>query len=124
MQLVGSGTETWASALLDVQDLTDRIAKKHGGWTPLAENYGKRPDNKFHSVPDFFIGFPGLYRKDLWTEMGMPNDPETWEDLHKGGMKLKAKNFPIGIGLAHHDSPASWRARTPSTTSRPATPAR
>ncbi|HYE94485.1 MAG TPA: twin-arginine translocation signal domain-containing protein, partial [Terriglobales bacterium] len=32
VQLVGSGTEKWASALLDVQDTADRIAKKHGGW--------------------------------------------------------------------------------------------
>jgi hypothetical protein len=41
----------------------------------------------------------------------MANGPDSWEDLHKGGQKLKAKGFPIGIGLAHHDdSRASWRA--------------
>ena len=68
-------------------------------------------DGKFHAIPDFFIDFPGLYRKDLWTEIGMPNGPITWDDLHKGGAKLKAKGFPVGIGLAHHDdSRASWRA--------------
>jgi multiple sugar transport system substrate-binding protein len=111
VQLVGSGTEKWATALLDVQDAADRIARKHGGWTPQADNYSKAADGKFHSIPDFFIDFPGLYRKDLWTDVGMPNGPETWEDLHKGGAKLKTKGFPIGIGLAHHDdSRASWRA--------------
>jgi multiple sugar transport system substrate-binding protein len=112
VQLVGTGTEKWASALLDVQDVADRIGKKHGGWTPQADNYAKAvADGKFHSIPDFFIDFPGLYRKDLWTEVGMPNGPDTWEDLHKGGAKLKAKGNPIGIGLAHHDdSRASWRA--------------
>src|SRR4026207_781387 len=112
VQLVGTGTEKWATALLEVQDVADKLAKKYGGWTPLAENYCKvRSDGKFHAVPDFFIDFPGLYRKDLWTEIGMPNGPDTWEDLHKGGMKLKAKGFPVGIGLAHHDdSRASWRA--------------
>ena len=99
MQLVGSGTEKWASALLDVQDLADRIGKKHGGYTPLAENYCKA-NGKFHSIPDFFIDFPGLYRKDLWTEIGMPNGPDTWDDLRTGGAKLKAKGFPVGIGLA------------------------
>ena len=112
VQLVGSGTEKWASALADVQDAADRIAKKHGGFTPLAENYCKvHADGKFHSIPDFFIDFPGLYRKDLWTEVGMPNGPDSWEDLRVGGAKLKAKGFPLGIGLAHHDdSRASWRA--------------
>ena len=39
VQLVGSGTEKWAGALMDVQDVADKLAKKHGGWTPLAENY-------------------------------------------------------------------------------------
>jgi multiple sugar transport system substrate-binding protein len=111
VQLVGTGTEKWASALADVTDACDKLAKKHGGWTPLAENYCKTQDGKFRSVPDFFIDFPGLYRKDLWTEIGMPNGPDTWEDLHKGGMQLKKKGFPLGIGLAHHDdSRASWRA--------------
>ena len=109
---MGTGTEKWADALLDVQDAADKLGKKYGGWTPLADNYCKvAADGKFHAIPDFFIDFPGLYRKDLWTEVGMPNGPDTWEELHKGGMKLKAKGFPIGIGLAHHDdSRASWRA--------------
>ena len=112
VQLVGTGTEKWSNALLDVQDAADRIGKKHGGFTPLADNYCKvAADGHYHSIPDFFIDFPGLYRKDLWTEVGYPNGPDSWEELHKGGMKLKAKGFPIGIGLAHHDdSRASWRA--------------
>jgi multiple sugar transport system substrate-binding protein len=111
VQLVGSGTEKWAAALTDVQDLCDKLAKKYGGFTPLAENYSKTADGKFHSVPDFFIDFPGLYRKDLWGEIGMPNGPDGWEDLRVGGAKLKTKGFPVGIGLAHHDdSRASWRA--------------
>jgi multiple sugar transport system substrate-binding protein len=113
VQLVGSGTEKWANALLDIQDSADRVGKKYGGWTPQAENYSKA-GGTFHSMPDFFIDFPGLYRKDLWTEVGMPNGPDTWEELRIGGAKLKAKGFPIGIGLAHHDdSRASWRATDP-----------
>ncbi len=111
VQLVGSGTEKWAAALADVQDVCDKLGKKYGGWVPLAENYSKTRDGRFHSVPDFFIDFPGLYRKDLWTEVGMPDGPDTWEALHKGGAQLKKKGFPIGIGLAHHDDArASWRA--------------
>ncbi|HZN50336.1 MAG TPA: twin-arginine translocation signal domain-containing protein, partial [Methylomirabilota bacterium] len=41
VQLVGTGTEKWATALMDVQDTADKLAKKHGGFTPLAENYCK-----------------------------------------------------------------------------------
>ena len=111
VQLAASGTEKFAPALLDVHDLADKIGKKYGGWTPLAQNYSE-VKGRYHSIPDYFIDFPGLYRKDLWTEhAGMPNGPDSWEDLRTGGAKLKAKGFPIGIGLAHHDdSRASWRA--------------
>ena len=105
-----------APALLDVQDLADKLGKKYGGWTPLAENYSQGQGRAIHSIPDFFIDFPGLYRKDLWTEIGMPNGPDSWEELHEGGPKLKAKGFPIGIGLAHHnDSRNSWRAISGAT---------
>ena len=55
------------------------------------------------AFPDYFIDFPGLYRKDLWDEIGMT--PDTWEDVRKGGAKLKAKGFPIGIGLGHSVDP-------------------
>jgi multiple sugar transport system substrate-binding protein len=110
VQLAGSGTEKFAPALLEVQDLADKLGKKHGGWTPLAENYCSYK-GKFYSIPDYFIDFPGLYRKDLWTEIGMPDGPDTWDEVRVGGAKLKAKGFPIGIGLAHHnDSRNSWRA--------------
>ena len=116
VQLVGTGTEKWANALMDVQDVADKLAKKHGGWTPLADNYCKlAADGKFHSLPDFFIDFPGLYRKDLWTEIGMPNGPDTWEDLHKGGTKPSKFDdasmallglllaFSFGMSIAKHD---------------------
>ena len=110
IQLAASGTEKWAPSLLDVQDLAEKLGKKYGGWTSLAENYSM-VKGKYFSIPDYFIDFPGLYRKDLWTEIGMPNGPDTWDELRVGGAKLKAKGFPIGIGLAHHnDSRNSWRA--------------
>ena len=110
VQMAGSGTEKFAPALIEVQDLADKLAKKYGGWSPLAENYSQYK-GKFYSIPDYFIDFPQLYRKDLWTEIGMPNGPDTWEEVRQGGAKLKAKGFPLGIGLAHHnDSRNSWRA--------------
>src|SRR4026209_3000045 len=110
VQMPGTGTEKFAPALIDVQDLADKLGKKYGGWTPLAKNFSE-VKGRFQSIPDYFIDFPGLYRKDLWTEVGMPNGPDTRDELRVGGAKLKAKGFPLGIGLAHHnDSRNSWRA--------------
>src|SRR5262249_13076946 len=110
VQLAASGTEKWAPATVDVSDVADKLGRKYGGWTPLAENYSA-VKGRFHSIPDFFIDLPGLYRKDLWTEVGMPNGPETWDDVLAGGRKLKAKGHPLGIGLSHcNDARNSWRA--------------
>jgi multiple sugar transport system substrate-binding protein len=110
VQLAASGTEKWAPATVDVTDLANKLASTYGGWTPLARNYSE-VKGRFHSIPDYFIDLPGLYRKDLWTEVGMPNGPDTWEQVLEGGRKLKAKGHPVGIGLAHHnDARNSWRA--------------
>jgi multiple sugar transport system substrate-binding protein len=36
--------------------------------------------------------------------------PDTWEDIRKGGAKLKAKGHPVGISLGHsNDANFSWR---------------
>ena len=39
VQMAASGAEKWAPALLDVNDLADKLGKKYGGWSSLAENY-------------------------------------------------------------------------------------
>ena len=111
VQLAGSGTEKFAPALIDVQDLADKLGKKYGGWTPLAKNYSE-VKGRYHSIPDYFIDFPGLYRKDLWTEIAAcPTARTPGKTCWKVAAKLKAKGYPIGIGLAHHnDSRNSWRA--------------
>jgi multiple sugar transport system substrate-binding protein len=55
--------------------------------------------NTWIAFPDYFIDFPGLYRKDLWDEIGMT--PDTWDNVRIGSAKLKAKGNPTGIALAH-----------------------
>jgi multiple sugar transport system substrate-binding protein len=53
-------------------------------------------------LPNYFIRFPGLYREDLWAEIGMAKGPDSWDELRTGGAKLKAKGNPVGIGMANH----------------------
>src|SRR6185295_448957 len=57
VQLAGSGTEKFAPALVEVQDLAEKLGRRHGGWTPLAENYSTYK-GRFYSIPDYFIDFP------------------------------------------------------------------
>ena len=50
-----------------------------------------------------------MYRKDLWSEIGMT--PDTWDDVRSGGAKLRAKGHPVGMSLARSNDPnLAWRA--------------
>jgi multiple sugar transport system substrate-binding protein len=50
-------------------------------------------------VPD-----PGNYHKEVWTKIGMPNGPVTYDDLVKAAPEIKKvapqMQIPIGIGLS------------------------
>src|SRR5205814_971299 len=64
---------------------------------------------------DNYVPDPGDYLKTLWTEIGMPDGPATWEDLVKAAPLIKGKHpeiqIPIGIGMAQElDSNMAARA--------------
>jgi multiple sugar transport system substrate-binding protein len=90
--------------------LIAEFEKKYGKVVPVGRNLAYDSERKrWTAFPDYYIVFPGLYRKDLWDDIGMK--PDTWEDVRKGGALLKKKGHPVGIGLAHHqDANSSWRS--------------
>src|SRR5262249_4136226 len=98
------GPHLYAKHLFDLTSLVEEIEKKHGQVLPMGRQIAWSEETKSWSAfPDYFIDFPGLYRKDLWDEIGMK--PDTWEDVRVGGAKLKKKGNPVGIGLAHAVDP-------------------
>jgi multiple sugar transport system substrate-binding protein len=94
--------------MVDVSDITKQISEAHGGWIPLAETLGL-VDGAWHAVPEYFIDFPALYRKDLFDANGLA-PVDTWDDLLKAGTLLKGKGNPIGIAINQksNDSSNSW----------------
>jgi len=95
---------------LDLTDLVQAIEKKFGKASAVGRGLAfDTATKRWVGFPDYYINFPGLYRKDLWDEIGMK--PDTWEDLRIGGAKLKAKGHPVGISLGHSVDPEqSWRS--------------
>ncbi|MDA1098657.1 MAG: extracellular solute-binding protein [Proteobacteria bacterium] len=99
--LVAVGNSTphlYSKHLESLDDLYAKIGAAGGGWTDTV--VGKGDDGHYKAIPWYFISFPLALRTDLIAEIG-ENLPDTWEDVHRVGAKLKKKGHPLGIQIAH-----------------------
>lgn len=88
-----------------LHDLTDinMIAQERYG-----EPLGTCSANSYLPVIDKWYGFthtyvpdPGDYIISLWTEVGYPDGPSTYEELLDGGTQIREQfGVPLGIGLS------------------------
>jgi len=90
----------YGSSAVDVSDVTESIAKAQGGYYNVAK--ANTTDGKKHlSVPWAVIGAMTAYRKSWFEEVGYKSFPQTWQEYHDAGKKLKAKGRPLGQTLGH-----------------------
>ena len=103
------GPHLYRKYLVDMTKLVDQVEKKYGKVTTIGRQIAYNADDKTWSAyPDYYINNPGMYRKDLWDDIGMT--PDTWDDVRVGGAKLKAKGHPVGMSLARSNDPnLAWR---------------
>jgi multiple sugar transport system substrate-binding protein len=101
----------FAPHLADVTDLHNKIGSANGGWIPLAQ-FGN-VNGKWITIPEFFIEYPGIYRKDLFDSIGAPA-PATFNDLITYGAELKKKGHPIGVGFMNSEI-LSWNDSSNNT---------
>jgi multiple sugar transport system substrate-binding protein len=94
--------------MVDVSDLTKQIGEAHGGWIPFGETIGLY-EGSWHAIPEYFVDFPALYRKDIFDASGLA-PVDTWDDLLKAGTLLKTQGNPIGISINQksNDANNSW----------------
>jgi multiple sugar transport system substrate-binding protein len=93
-----SNPHLYSKHLETLDDLYNKIGEAGGGFTTVG--VGKGNDGHYKAIPWYFISFPLALRVDLVAEIG-ENLPNTWDDVHRIGTKLKAKGHPVGIQLAH-----------------------
>jgi len=93
-------------------DVVREVEKRHGKMIPLAHKSTFNPvTGKSFAFSDSYVPDPGNYRIDLWSRVGFPNGPDTWEDLRVGGRKIKEFGNPVGIGFSQEmDSNMALRA--------------
>lgn len=99
-----------------VQDLTDINMQAQELFGPQAETCIA---NSYLPANDMWYGYchgwvpdPGDYDINLWSQVGFPDGPATWEDLLEGGARIRDElGVPMGLGLSPEiDSNMAMRA--------------
>jgi multiple sugar transport system substrate-binding protein len=91
--------------VIDLGDVANSLEKKHGKPVDLSKRSTYNPfTKKQFALSDMWVPDPGNYHKKIWTDIGMPGGPVTYEDLVKAAPEIKKKypqmQIPIGIGLS------------------------
>jgi len=93
---------TYEEQVVDMKDVYEEVQRKHGKPIDLAVKSTYNPKTKkYFGFSPSFTPDPVNYRQDLFSAVGMPNGPASWEDVRVGGKKIKQQSgSPVGIGLA------------------------
>ncbi len=88
--------------VIDHGEIVREVERKHGKSIELGHKSTYNPKTKkYFAFSDSYTPDPGNYRQDLWSQVGYPNGPDTYEDLHKGAKAIKDKlGNPCGLGLS------------------------
>src|SRR6266566_3000650 len=91
--------------VLDMADVVKEAERQHGPLVDLCKRSTYNPvTRKWFGFSDNYVPDPGDYLKSVWTEIGKPDGPATWEDLVTAGPQIKVKHpeiqIPIGIGMS------------------------
>jgi multiple sugar transport system substrate-binding protein len=103
----------YESQVIDMSHVYQEVEKKHGKKIDLAHKSTYNPKTKkYYAFSDSYAPDPGNWRLDLWSQVGFPNGPDTFDDLRKGAKMIKDKfGNPCGIGLAQElDTSMAMRA--------------
>ena len=91
--------------VIDLKDVSTTLEKKYGKPVELATRSTYNPfTRKQFAISDMWVPDPGNYHKEIWTKIGKPNGPVTYDDLVWAAPEVKKAapqmQIPIGIGLS------------------------
>jgi multiple sugar transport system substrate-binding protein len=88
--------------VIDHTEIYQAVEKKWGRVIDLGHKSTFNPKTKkYFAFSDSYVPDPGNYRVDLWSQVGFPKGPDTYDDLRKGAKAIKDKfGNPCGIGLS------------------------
>ncbi len=94
---------TFEEQTMDMKDVYQEVERKVGKPIDLGIKSTYNPKTKkYYAFSPSFTPDPVNYRQDLFSQVGMPSGPKSWDDVRSAGAKIK-KQFgnPVGIGLAN-----------------------
>ncbi|MBI3029086.1 MAG: extracellular solute-binding protein [Candidatus Rokubacteria bacterium] len=92
--------QLYASALVDVSDLAEAVAKEQGGFYDVFKP-SFQVGGKWLGMPHSIVGNTIAYRRSWFKEVGYEKFPDTWDEVRKAGAALKKKGKPWGQTLGH-----------------------
>jgi ABC-type glycerol-3-phosphate transport system substrate-binding protein len=89
-------------SVLDMSDLVQEASRRWGQQLELCRKSSYNPNTKkFYAYCPGWAPDPGDYRKSLWSAVGLPNGPSSYDELLRGATEIKkSKGVPCGIGLS------------------------
>ena len=88
--------------VIDHAEVYQQVSKKWGNPIDLGHKSTYNPrTKKYFAFSDAYTPDPGNYRQDLWSQVGFPSGPDSYDDLLNGGKAVKEKfGNPVGLGLS------------------------
>lgn len=111
--MVLSPPAKYENQVIDMTHVYQEVEKKWGKKIDLAHKSTYNPKTKkYYAFSDSYAPDPGNWRRDLWSQVGFPNGPDTYDDLRKGAKAIKDKfGNPCGLGLSQElDTSMAMRA--------------
>ena len=88
--------------VINHREIVQEVQKKRGRMANVAYRSCYNPKTKkYFGFPDNYAPDPVNWRRDYWTEAGLPAGPQTWEQVRRAAPRLRAKGHPIGIGMSN-----------------------
>jgi multiple sugar transport system substrate-binding protein len=90
-------------SVLDLTDVNQEAQSRFGPQVSLCTRSSYNPTtNVYYGFSHGWVPDPGDYRKSMWEQIGMPNGPQTWQELLDGGAEIKnTLGIQMGIGMSN-----------------------
>ena len=94
---------------VNLKDITDEATKRWGQQLELSKQSSFNPaTGRYYSYSPGWVPDPGDYRTSLWTAVGLPNGPTTWDEFKSTLDTLVDKPGAMALGAKDDWNLTDW----------------